>query len=183
MLASLRDKRCSKSEAQIAKALTGDWRAEHLFTLKQSLHLWRLLQQAILECDKEINHLVAQLADRAQTPLPPPTKSGTQAPPEPQRAQLFAKFGVDLTAVEGVRIKTAQVFLSEVGPDVSRFASAAHFASWLGLSPDNRISGGAQAGHRHPAGQESVGEHPAHGRAKLPSQRKCLRALVPPPPT
>jgi transposase len=146
VLASLRDKRCSKSEAQIAKALTGDWRAEHLFTLKQSLHLWRLLQQAILECDKEINHLVAQLADRAQTPLPPPTKSGTQAPPEPQRAQLFAKFGVDLTAVEGVRIKTAQVFLSEVGPDVSRFASAAHFASWLGLSPDNRISGGRKLG-------------------------------------
>ena len=55
---------------------------------------------------------------------------------------LFAKFGVDRTAVDGVAAQTALMFLSEVGPDVSRFATAEHFASWLGLCPDSRISGG-----------------------------------------
>ena len=58
------------------------------------------------------------------------------------RQHLFAKFGVDLTAVEGVSIQTVLAFLSEVGTDVSKFATAEHFGSWLGLCPDNRITGG-----------------------------------------
>lgn len=144
-LAKHRDRRCKKSEQEIAAALQGDWRIEHLFTLKQSLQLWRQLQEAILECDVEINGLINELSDQnGDQPLPPSTKKGSNALNEPQREQLFAKFGVDITAVEGVGIKTAQVFLSEVGPDVSSFKSAGHFASWLGLCPDNRISGGRQ---------------------------------------
>ena len=144
-LAKHRDRRCKKSEKEIAAALQGDWRVEHLFTLKQSLQLWRQLQDAILECDVEINGLINALSDQNENqPLPPLTKKGSNAVNEPQREQLFAKLGVDLTAVEGVGIKTAQVFLSEVGPDVSSFRSAGHFASWLGLCPDNRISGGRQ---------------------------------------
>ena len=58
------------------------------------------------------------------------------------RQHLFAKFGVDLTAVEGVSIQTALAFLSEVGTDVGKFATAEHFGSRLGLCPDNRITGG-----------------------------------------
>ena len=144
-LAKHRDRRCKKSEQEIAAALQGDWRIEHLFTLKQSLQLWRQLQEAILECDVEINGLINELSDQnGDQPLSPSTKKGSNALNEPQREQLFAKFGVDITAVEGVGIKTAQVFLSEVGPDVSSFKSAGHFASWLGLCPDNRISGGRQ---------------------------------------
>jgi len=63
-------------------------------------------------------------------------------PDEPMRQHLFAKFGVDLTAVEGVSIQTVLAFLSEVGTDVGKFATAEHFGSWLGLCPDNRITGG-----------------------------------------
>ena len=55
---------------------------------------------------------------------------------------IFKKFGVDLTAVEGVSIQTVLAFLGEVGTDVSKFPSAEHFGSWLGLCPDNRITGG-----------------------------------------
>ncbi len=55
---------------------------------------------------------------------------------------VFAKFGVDVIAVDGIAARTGLVLLSEVGPDVSKFATAVHFASWLGLCPDNRISGG-----------------------------------------
>ncbi len=149
VLATLRDKRCKKSQEQIAKALVGDWRREHLFTLQQSLQLWRHHQQSITECETEINALIATLDNQSDEPIPPAPKTGTSAVPEPQRAELFFKLGVDLTAVEGVGLKTAQMFLTEVGPDVSRFSSAAHFASWLGLCPDNRISGGRKLGGAH----------------------------------
>ncbi len=141
-LASLRDRRCKKSEAEIAKALCGDWREEHLFTLRQSLQAWRFQQQLITECEAQINKLTEELEQQTDQPPPPPTQKGNQAPDEPTRERLFAKFGVDLTAVEGVGIRTAWSFLSEVGTDVTQFASAEHFASWLGLCPDNRITGG-----------------------------------------
>ncbi len=88
VLAQHRDYRCKKSEAEIAAALRGDWRPEH----------------------------------------------------------LFEKFGVDLTAVDAVNVQTAYVFLSEVGVDVSKFETADHFVSWLGLCPDNRKTGGRQIG-------------------------------------
>ena len=58
------------------------------------------------------------------------------------RRLLLAKLGTDLTAVDGVGAGTALVWLSEVGPALDKFPTAAHFASWLGLCPDNRVSGG-----------------------------------------
>ena len=82
------------------------------------------------------------LEDLIEDTPPPPTKKGNKRPDESMRQRLFAKFGVDLTAIEGVSIQTVLAFLSEVGPDVSKFATAEHFASWLGLCPDNRITGG-----------------------------------------
>src|SRR5260370_10758483 len=54
---------------------------------------------------------------------------------------LYRIAGVDLTDIPGVSAIAAQVLLTEVGPDVSRFRNASAFASWLGLCPDKRISG------------------------------------------
>ena len=141
-LAGLRDYRCKKSEAAIAKALRGDWREEHLFTLRQSLEAWRYHQNLMAECDQQIAGLMAELEDRPVEPMPEPEGKPEKTRDEPMRQQLREKFGVDLTAVEGVGIQTGVIFLSEVGPDVDKFASAEHFASWMGLCPDNRITGG-----------------------------------------
>lgn len=58
------------------------------------------------------------------------------------RSDLYRVFGVDLTQIPGVNVLTAQTLLAEIGPDLSRFASAPTFTSWLGLCPDNRVSGG-----------------------------------------
>ena len=143
VLARLRNYRCRKSEAEIATALQGDWRPEHLFTLRQSLEAWRYHQKLVAECETEMQTLMSALATETNAAPPPPAKRSTQ-PNEPVRQMLFAKFGVDLTAVDGVAAQTGLVFLSEVGPDVSKFPTAEHFASWLGLCPDNRISGGHQ---------------------------------------
>jgi len=142
VLAGHRDYRCKKSEAQIAKALNGDWREEHLFTLRQSLEAWRFHQKLMADCDEQIARHISTLEDQGEAPPPPSNKKANKVPDEPMRQHLFAKFGVDLTVVEGVSIQTVLAFLSEVGTDVSKFASAEHFGSWLGLCPDNRITGG-----------------------------------------
>lgn len=142
VLAGYRDYRCKKSQAEIAKALKGDWREEHLFTLRQSLEAWRFDQKLMAECDEQIANYMMALEDQQEGPAPPSNKKGNKAPNEPMRQHLFAKFGVDLTSVEGVSVQTALAFLSEVGTDVSKFPSAEHFGSWLGLCPDNRITGG-----------------------------------------
>jgi transposase len=145
VLARHRNYRCKKSEAEIAAALRGDWKSEHLFTLRQSLEAWRYHQKLVTECQIEMDTHMKALATQTAAEPPPPAKRSSQ-PDEPLRRMLFGKFGVDLTAVDGVAAQTALVFLSEVGPDVSKFATAEHFASWLGLCPDNRISGGRPLG-------------------------------------
>src|SRR5690606_27300896 len=131
-LARHRNYRCKKSEADIATALHGDWKREHLFTLRQSLEAWRYHQKLVAECQVERDTQWRARTTRAGGEPPPRAKRSTQ-PDEPLRQMLFAKFGVDLTAVDGVAAQTALVFLSEVGPDVSKFATSEHFGSWLRL--------------------------------------------------
>lgn len=143
VLAKLRNYRCKKSESEIAAALRGDWKPEHLFVLRHCLEAWRYHQTLVAQCEAEMQGYMKVLETQTSAPLPPPPKRATTPQPnEPLRRMLFEKFGVDLTAVDGVAAQTALTFLSEVGPDLSKFASAEHFASWLGLCPDNRISGG-----------------------------------------
>jgi len=148
-LARLRDRRIKASEQTIAEALVGDYRAEHLFVLRQSLKAYRQYQQWIVDCDREIEKQLKQLEgkiDAVQQALAGP-KEIRRKPQGNEvhfdlRSQLYRVFGVDLTEVPGISSLTAHVLLTEVGPDLSRFPTAAAFASWLGLCPDNRISGG-----------------------------------------
>jgi transposase len=102
----------------------------------------------VAECDTEIEHCLqafdTKLAHDA-APLPPPKDRRKPRRNELQfnlRSHLYRIFGVDLTAVPGLNSLTAHALLAEVGPDLSRFRSASAFASWLGLCPDNRVSGG-----------------------------------------
>lgn len=94
------------------------------------------------ECDARITEQMNPLGDHGEGPAPSSPTQGANAPDESMRQDLYEKFGVDLTAVEGVSIQTVLAFLGEVGTDVEKFPSAEHFASWLGLCPDNRITGG-----------------------------------------
>ena len=144
-LAQHRDHRCKKSVAEIAAALRGDWRPEHLFTLRQSFEAWQYHQKLIAECETELRKQMDGLADHTKQAAPPKTRPDKRCD-EKTRQHLFEKFGVDLTAVDAINIQTAYMFLSEVGPDVDKFESPEHFASWLGLCPDNRKTGGRQIG-------------------------------------
>jgi transposase len=138
------------SQDTIAKALEGDYRSEHLFTLKQSLAGYRYYQQQIQEVDREIHRqmMVLPVAQNVQPALPKRTKKHPYAAKhnEPTsfslRSELYRVFGVDLTNVPGISAVTAQTILCEVGTDLSRFRNASAFASWLGLCPEKQISGG-----------------------------------------
>jgi transposase len=146
-LAKLRDPRIKASEETIAAALVGDYRREHLFTLQQSVTAYRNCQELIAGCDDEIEaYLNAFDAPHApEAPLGPPKDRHKPRRNEMKfdlRSHLYRIFGVDLTEVPGINSLTAHVLLAEVGPDLSRFANAGAFASWLGLCPDNKISGG-----------------------------------------
>jgi transposase len=133
---------------KIARALEGDYRPEHLLVLRQSLAGYRYYQQEITELDREIERLMKAVGDcdRVQE-LPPRTKRTkyqrqVNDPEFDLRRELYRIAGVDLTDIPGISTLTAQVILTEVGPDVSRFRNASAFASWLGLCPEKRVSGG-----------------------------------------
>jgi transposase len=147
-LAELRDGRIKASEATIAKSLVGDYRREHLFTLRQSMVAYRHYQKQMAEIDVEIEQMLAEFSDGAGPDAPALPQSKDRHKPRRNdlrfdlRTQLYRIFGVDLTAIPGINAMTAYVLLSEVGRDLSGFRNAAAFASWLGLCPDNRVSGG-----------------------------------------
>ncbi len=148
VLAGHRDYRVKASPATIAKALVGEYRSEHLFTLRQSLASYRHAQGLIEECDAEVQtHLgaFASTVDLAQHPLPAvPTrrKPHRKAPRFDLRTELYRILGTDLTQVPGLQTSTVYTLFAELGADLASFPASDHFASWLGLCPDNRISGG-----------------------------------------
>jgi transposase len=151
-LAKLREPNIKASEETIRKSLAGNWRAEHLFTLRQSRDIYGLYGQQISACDQEIEKLLMAfqpLADPTERPLPPDRKKKRRRKSKSMnpktgfdvRTESYKLFGVDLTQIPGL-MDMPLVLFTEVGRDMSRWPTAAHFASWLGLCPDNDISGG-----------------------------------------
>lgn len=149
ILAALRNSRCHKNEAEIALALTGTWREEHLFVLQQSLALFDFYSQQIAACDAEIERTYSVIRPDWDAPesLPEiPHKPRSHSKNQPQgvqvRQHLYRITGVDLLAIPGISASLAQTIIAEAGSDLTRFPSAKHFCSWLGLAPHNDISGG-----------------------------------------
>jgi transposase len=144
-LAKLRDPRCKQSEATIARALQGTWRAEHLLELRHAVELYEYYHQKVRECDRAIEEHLQGMALPEVKPLEPTRRVRRLKENEPgfdARVRLHQVAGVDLTAIEGIDQRTALVMLSEVGTDMSRWPNAKHFGSWLGLAPCPKQSGG-----------------------------------------
>jgi transposase len=148
-LARLRDPRCRRSEAQIAEELTGNWRPEHLFNLRQALKMYDQLCAVIDDYDSEILNYIATLQpqDANDTSAPPPTskakaKNLIKRGQEPLRQALYRLCGLDLTTIDGIGVDTAAVIVSELGLDFSVFPDENHFVSYLRLAPNLSISAG-----------------------------------------
>jgi len=138
-LAKLRDERCHHSEDQIALALEGTWRPEHLFELQQAYELYQFHHRQIAECDERVQAELAKFANRAgeKTRTDKRRKHGRKRSDVRFEAKqpLFQALGVDLTMIEGIDVRTALAVMAEIGVDVSRFPTEKHFASWLRLCP------------------------------------------------
>jgi transposase len=144
-LARYRDQQCKASEAQIAQALTGTYREEHLFELKLAYEAWQFTLGQVKTVDAQIALQLARMrCDRSLPPLKPKPRPKRRAssPGFDVRAALYHVVGLDLTEVEGVSELTALTVISEIGPGVSRFATVKRFCSWLGLCPNWQKTGG-----------------------------------------
>jgi len=148
-LAQLRDPRIRASHETIAKSLVGDYRPEHLFTLRQSVDLYREYQKKIVACEAEMQRLMKAFETKADpSALPTPKdsvkKCKVMAPAKALalREESYRILGVDLTTIPGISVLHVQTILAELGSDLSKFRSASAFSSWMGLCPDNDISGG-----------------------------------------
>jgi transposase len=159
-LAALRHSSVRASEETIVKALEGDYRPEHLFTLEQSLASYRHYQRLIEDCDRRLRELLEGLeikADR-QEPAPPPQKTLRTTGDEDLRQKYYRILGVDLTAVPSINVGTVRTLIAEVGPDLSRFRNGGAFASWLILCPNNTITGGKVKSSQTRDGSSRLGE-------------------------
>jgi transposase len=160
VLAKLRDPRIKASEEEVARSLEGHWRDEGVFELEQVVECYDFYQRRVAACDQQLKGYMAALPDRklASQPAVAAAPEGQQKPKKAKKrraknaknqptsfdieAELRRSFGVDLTRIDGIKAMTAQVILSELGPDLSAFPSEGDFASWLELTPRKDITGG-----------------------------------------
>ena len=133
VLAAMRDQRCKNSEETIARSLKGSYRPEHLFSLRQAIELYEFHQTKIVDCDRQILEQLKSFDAQDTRNDTPPANVGEA---------LQRMSGVDLTSIDGIDTNTALKILAEIGTDMSRWKTAKHFASWLGLSPGAKVSGG-----------------------------------------
>jgi transposase len=172
-LAAHRDYRCHASHAEIVAALTGNYRAEHLFALRQNFAAYEFLLKQIAECDTEIEGLLSALA--AQQPSPsaplPAARRKQVSKHQPQfdiRGPLHRLTGgVDLSQIDSIGPQAALHLLSEIGTDMTHWPTEKHFTSWLALTPNNKISGGRLLSSRTP---------PSANRAAV-ILRRCAMSL------
>jgi transposase len=155
-LAELADPRIQADKEEIAKSLEGNWRPELLFVLRQQREIYREYHKRIRECDQAIEKHLKTLDDKV-APGPSPRnhkrgkRAGGNAPGFDLRGELYRISGVDLTRIDGINVMIAQTIINEVAVDMSRWPTEAQFASWLGLCPDHKITGGKvhHRGTRH----------------------------------
>jgi transposase len=182
-LARFRDRHCQHSEQEIARALQGNWRAEHLFALQQAVELYEFYHRQLAACDRQIEAHLQTFADKSAGKVLPyrPRKRKRRAT-EPRfdaRPPLFRVAGVDLTAIAGLDENTALVLLSEIGTDMSRWPPEKHFASWLGLCPHHKISGGKVLSRKvRPSANRAATALRLAGSVS-PSQSQCLGRVLP----
>jgi transposase len=151
-LAELREPSCKGSEEMFIDSLTGNYRPEHLFALKQSVELFDFHQTLIAECDTRIE---AELGTKEKANLAVNEKPKKKRRRKNQlhfdaRTLLHQWAGVDLSAIDGLETATVLSILSETGTDMSAWPSASHWSAWLNLAPNNRITGGKLIRKRGP---------------------------------
>jgi transposase len=164
-LASLRHYNCRRSEEEIAKALQSNGREDYLFALKHELEIYDHLQCKIVECDSMIEKMLNTIIDKDENKKQhyidsKPYKRINKNTPKDidlnlKSYQMFE--GTDLLAIEGMSYSTVLALMSEIGIEgIKKFPTAKHFASWLRLAPNNKVSGGKILSSKVPKGSNRL---------------------------
>jgi transposase len=141
-LARHRQRRVKASAEEITKALTGNWRDEHLFVLSQALAMYDDIARHLSECDAKLQALLTDLG-QSKVDLGHAPRVGSKLRMAFDGRQILANWAsVDLTRIDGLGLTAVMKILAEIGADLSRFETVKHFCSWLGLCPGTKISGG-----------------------------------------
>jgi transposase len=145
-LAQYRDPRCKNSLDIIEKSLCGSYRDEHVFALQQALELYDVYQDKLIDCDKRLETVLAAFDSKTNIDSAKVSRKrrNKNEPAFDLTSHLLRITGTDLTAIPGIGASSALRIISEVGLDMSRWKSSKQFASWLGLCPGNKVSGGKQ---------------------------------------
>ncbi len=143
-LAEFRSSNIKNDKATIAKALTGDYREEHLFVLKQELELYNIYQEKIAECDENIENYYKTFETKFcgnKQCSKIKNRSTKNRPNFSIHEELHRVTGMDFTKVPGLDALSIQTIISETGINHNKWPTEKHFSSWLGLSPANKITG------------------------------------------
>jgi transposase len=142
-LATLCDGRVKAEAKTLMKSLEGIWKEEHVFELKQSYEFYKMYHSKLKECDIEIEKILRQQSgiEKKDNDVFKP-KANKNNMNFNGKEILKNLLGTDLTEVFGLTETNITEIISEVGTDMSKWPTPKHFASWLNLAPNNRISGG-----------------------------------------
>lgn len=156
---------CRKTEQEIAKALQYNGRKDYQFALQQEWSTYKHLQQQILATDNRIQETIKTIIDKddnkkqhvaSKKPFKRKNKNGIKNTDMNQLGYQYFE-GIDLMAIEGFSDNMIMTLISEVGPEgIKKFESAKQFASWLRLSPNNKISGGKILSNHTPKGSSRL---------------------------
>lgn len=161
-LASHRDKRCKKSLQEIEDSLNGFYQEDHLFALERAVRQYDFHLAEVDKCDVMIQAKLSEFSNHKNhiEPKEDTVKKGAKRGPKRKSPKKTHEFtfdlgkeisritGADLTQLPGIGVSTALTLVAEVGLDMSLWKSEKEFVSWLGLAPNNRISGGKILGKR-----------------------------------
>ena len=184
-LAQLRHPHCRASVADIARALDGSYRDDHLFVLRQAFEAWQFYQKQLDQLDVVVARQLERMKRSGELPplppLPPSRRSGGRKPNDPRfdvREALYRVLGIDLTELEGINESTALTLISELGTNLSAFATVKHFCSWLGLCPQFRKTGGKVKSSRTRPGLSRAAAALRMAASSLHSSRSGLGAYL-----
>lgn len=142
-LSKYRHPRCRNSEETIRKSLEGNYEEEHVFALKQALELYDFYHEKIEECNNKIEKLMKSMKSENNKEISESKKEyGKHVFTFDVKGELERILGIDITKIPGINSSIAMRIISEIGIDMNSWKSKKHFASWLGLCPGNKVSGG-----------------------------------------
>jgi transposase len=125
----------------VEKALEGRWADHHLFALEEAVSTYDFLGSRLQMCDRRLDEAMSELGGGTPGSRRPPNAS-KNAPNFDLKARVRDLLGTDPTVIDGIEASTAAVLVCELGTDLSKFKTKKHLSSYLGLAPQNKITGG-----------------------------------------